>query len=211
MTKQQLASRSRWLLADEVTLDLIAHFRAERSAAAADELFRRYSERVLRFLRPRLSEKLASRLEPDDVAQSVFNSFFRGVAEGGFMFRQREDVWRLLVKIAIHKLRNQCRRHGTAGRAVSREAGDPLIFAVSREPTPDEAAAVGDELEACLRNRPHRDRVILERFIQGDPYQEIAISVDWSQRTVRRVCEQFVADLKRRLALETDPPGVTDL
>ncbi len=197
-------------MADELTLELIDHFRADRSPTAADELFRRYSERVLRFLRPRVSERLASRLEPDDVAQSVFNSFFRGVSDGGFIFRQREDVWRLLVKIALHKLHNQCRRHRAAGRDVGREAGDPLTAAVSREPSPDEAAAVGDELDACLRDRAPRDRVILEQFIGGTSYEEIATSVDWSQRTVRRVCEQFVADLQRRLARETGPQAEGD-
>ncbi|OWK37819.1 RNA polymerase sigma factor [Fimbriiglobus ruber] len=192
-------------MADELTLELIDHYRADRSPTAADELFRRYSERVLRFLKPRVSDRLASRLEPDDVVQSVFNSFFRGVSDGGFTFRQREDVWRLLVKIAVHKLHNQCRRHRAAGRDVGRETGDPLAAAVAREPSPAEAAAVWDELEACLRNREPRDRAILEHFIRGAPYEEIATAVDWSQRTVRRVCERFVTDLDRRLARESGP------
>ncbi len=192
-------------MADELTLELIRHFRAERDATAADELFRRYSERILRFLKPRLSHRLASRVEPDDVAQSVFNSFFRGVEDGRFTFRHREDVWRLLVQIAVHKLRNQCRHHQTAGRDVGRETADVVFATTAREPTPAEAAAVGDELEGCLRRRGPRDRTIVEQFIRGVPYEEIATALAWSQRTVRRVCEQFVTDLRRRLDQETEP------
>ena len=184
----------------EPTLVLLAQFRDAQSEDAAGELFRRYSERVLRFLRPRLTDRLAGRVEPDDVAQSVFNSFFRGVRDGGFTFHQREDVWRLLVGIAVHKLHNQCRRHHAAGRDVSREVADPVFEAVARDPTPDEAAAVGDELEHSLRSRTARDREIIERYVGGEPQEQIAAAVNWSQRTVRRVCEDFVADLRHRLA-----------
>ncbi|HEX3150824.1 MAG TPA: sigma-70 family RNA polymerase sigma factor [Gemmataceae bacterium] len=192
-------------MADQPTLELISRFRADKSSSAADELFRRYSERVLAFLRPRLNARLASRIEPDDVAQSVFNSFFRGLAEHGFVFRQREDVWRLLVQIALHKLHNQSRRHRAARRNVDRESNDLLIAAVAREPSPAEAAAVYDELEACLRARHARDRNIVEQFVCGNSYEEIALRVQWSQRTVRRVCEQMMNDLQRRLAVEADP------
>ena len=189
-------------MADEPTLELVARVQGSGREEAAGELFRRYSERVLWFLRPRLSERLGGRVEADDVAQSVFHSFFRGVEAGGFTFRQREDVWRLLVGIAVHKLRNQVRRHTAAGRDVGREAGDPVGEAVARGPTPDEAAAVGDALEHSLRDRSPRDRDIVERFIGGDPYEVIAGAVGFSQRTVRRVCEEFVVELRRRLADE---------
>lgn len=185
------------------TLLLVADFRDAQDQGAARELFRRYSERVLGFLRPRLSDRLAGRVEADDVAQSVFNSFFRGVRDGGFTFAQREDVWRLLVGIAVHKLRNQCRRHTAGGRDVGREVADPVGEAVARDPSPDEAAAVGDVLERSLRGRTPRDREIVERFIQGVPYEQIAADINWSQRTVRRVCEGFVSELRERLAAET--------
>jgi RNA polymerase sigma-70 factor, ECF subfamily len=191
----------------EPTLVLVAHLRGAHSQDAAGELFRRYSERVLRFLRPRLTARLAARVDADDVAQSVFNSFFRGVKGGGFTFHQREDVWRLLVGIAVHKLRNQYRRHHAAARSVAREADDPLTAAVARDPSPEEAAAVGDELEGCLRARTPRDREIVERFVRGEEYEAIAAAVNWSQRTVRRVCEGFVAELRTRLAAEL---GSTD-
>lgn len=193
-----------------MTLALVAQFQKDQLQAAATELFRRYSERVLGFLKPRLSERLASRIEPDDVSQSVFNSFFRGVKEGDFIFSQREDVWKLLVTIALCKLRNQCRRHTTAGRNVGIESHDLVEAAMAREPTPAEAAAVGDELESCLRTRTPRDRKIVEQYIQGASHEAIAVEVKWSQRTVRRVCEQFLSDLQRRLALETNPIGVED-
>ena len=194
-------------MADEPTLELIGRYRAGKCSAAADELFRRYSERVLGFLRPRLNAWLTSQIEPDDVALSVFNCFFRGLTECGFVFRQREDVWRLLAQIAIHKLHNQSLRHRNARRDVACEASDRLFDAVARRPLPAEAVAVYDELEECLRRRNARDRYIVERFVSGTPYEEIASGIQRSQRTVRRVCEQFMTELQQRLAAEANAPG----
>ena len=50
----------------------------EGDQQAANLLFRRYSERLIALVRCHLSEKLARRLDPEDVVQSAYRSFFVG-------------------------------------------------------------------------------------------------------------------------------------
>ena len=52
----------------------------EGDESAAEELFNRFSERLVALARSRLSEKLARRVGPEDVVQSAFRSFFREAA-----------------------------------------------------------------------------------------------------------------------------------
>jgi len=64
--------------------DLIARLTAGEDAAAT-ALFRRYGQRLIALARTRLDEAARRKLDPEDVVQSVFRSFFtrhRGRAIG---------------------------------------------------------------------------------------------------------------------------------
>ena len=64
---------------------------------AAEELFRRYANRLIGLARSRLSRKLARRVDPEDVVQSVYRSFFHDVRDGRYDLQRGGDLWRLLV------------------------------------------------------------------------------------------------------------------
>jgi len=195
------------MIMDRLSADLMLRWR-DGDQQAAGELFQRYAERLLALARSRLSAKLARHLDPEDVVQSAYRSFFVGARDGRYVLRRSGDLWRLLVGITVHKVQHQVERHTAAKRAVAREcqlaeesgACGLQASALSREPTPAEAAALADTLEHMLRGLEPLDRRIVELRLQGYSLDEIAGDVRRCERTVRRILEQ----VKQRLHQEVD-------
>jgi RNA polymerase sigma factor (sigma-70 family) len=173
---------------------------------AAEELFRRYAERLIGLARGRLSEKLARRLDAEDVVQSAYRSFFIGARAGRYALAQSGDLWRLLVSIVLHKLHGQVERHTAGKRSPDREEvwpgsgdllglpGEPLL----RQPSVEEAVALADEVERLMGLLSPLQRQVLERRLQDYTLDEIAADLKCSQRTVRRVMEQIRQFLEYR-------------
>ena len=103
----------------------------------------------------------------------------------------RGDLWRLLVEVTLHKLYRQAAHHRAQRRSVAREVriDDSAISAgvpTGAEPTPDEALAAAEELEAVLAQLSEHARQALELRLQGYEHAEIAERLACSERTVRR-------------------------
>src|SRR5690606_26030565 len=100
------------------------------------------------------------------------------------------------VVMALNKLRGKIEYFGAAKRnwhrensAVLGEAGlDAGHFeAIAREPLPDAAAAVQDELEQWAAEVDPLAAAIVQLRLQGYQLEEIAAEVQRSERTVRRI------------------------
>lgn len=185
---------------EEPTTDLVARYRSG-DGAAADELFRRYVERLTALARMRLSPKIATRTDPEDVVLSAYRSFFVGLGKGQFSIERSGDLWRLLASITVHKVSGQLRRHRADRRDVAREESQPEneLSVYRRAPTPEEAVALADELGAFLETLQPLPRRILELRLQDESVDVIASLVSRSERTVRRVLADLQASLSRRL------------
>ena len=192
--------------------DLMARWR-EGDQAAAEELFRRYAERLCALARTRLSAPLARHVDPEDVVQSAYRSFFDGARAGLYALRRDGDLWRLLAAITLNKLRRQVERHTAGKRAVGRDCpagigGDPFGpegEPPARGPTPAEAAALADTLELALRGLGPLERRMVELRLQGHGLDEIADEVQRSERTVRRLLEVVKERLRREYSEQPGP------
>lgn len=178
---------------------LVACFR-EGDERAAETLFDRYFGRLTALVRARLSSRLQSRVDADDVAQSTYRSFFVRASAGQFEITSSGDLWRLLARMALHKLSHQIGRHKAAKRAVSVEEqlSDANELA-SPEPSPAEAAAVADELEFVMRQLSESERRTLELRLQGELLEDIAARLGQSERTVRRTLARVRELMLKRL------------
>lgn len=170
--------------------DLLRQWR-HGDEAAAEAIFARYAERLTRLAKSRLSARLAARVDPEDIVMSAYRSFFVAARQGRFDVERGGDLWRLLVEVTLHKLCRQAARHQTQRRSIEREQHladrtDVPIAIAGDEPTPDEALAAAEELEAVLRQLPVRGRRALELRLQGFEHEEIAERLDCTERTVRR-------------------------
>src|SRR5580693_7271824 len=106
--------------AEWTSLVLLERFR-DGDDQAAEALFSRYFERLTLLARSRLSPRLASRTDPEDIVMSVYRSFFVGVRRGRFALSRGGDLWRLLASITRHKLLRQVRYQRAECRSVDIE------------------------------------------------------------------------------------------
>ena len=174
--------------------DLVARCRAG-SNTAAQEIFDRFVERLLVLARRRIGHRLTSRVDPEDIVQSVFRTFFHRLKNDQFTIDDQDDLFKLLVRITVHKTLRQVAHHKAAKRDPSLEAGqgdaaqEQLMQAMDGEPSPETIVAFMDQLEHFLGQFKPQDRRVLELRLQGYSSEEIAQQLGTYDRKVRRVLE----------------------
>jgi DNA-directed RNA polymerase specialized sigma24 family protein len=167
--------------------------------AAAQPLWERYHRQLVALARRKLDASRRRAADEEDVVQSAFHSFFRGVARGRFpRLIDRDNLWRLLVVITARKALDQLahehakRRGGCAtpdgprislGGADSHEADIEQV--VGDEPTPEFAALVAEEYQRLLELLADDGlRRIAVWKMEGFTNDEIAGRLGCSKRTV---------------------------
>jgi DNA-directed RNA polymerase specialized sigma24 family protein len=171
--------------------------------AAAQRLWERYFERLVRLARKKLRNARRPRTVEDeeDAALSAFDSFCRGVDRGRFpQLTDRDDLWRLLVVLTVRKAFDQIERQGAAKRGGDNQVGvfplldggdDPGGDALDRflgsEPTPEFAAMVTEQ------HRRLRDALgdtslcqVLDLRLEGYTREEIAERMGCAVSSVKR-------------------------
>ncbi|HMF13415.1 MAG TPA: sigma-70 family RNA polymerase sigma factor [Gemmataceae bacterium] len=163
---------------------------------AARRLVDQYLDRLVALARRRLSQRLASRVDPEDVVQSVFRTFFCRAREGKFQIKDNDDLCKLLMRITVHKVLKQVEHH-TAGKRdphMETEQGNRTVERMnellSKDPTPEAQVMFLDQLEHVMGELRPTDRKILEMRMQGYSEKEIAAELNVSDRTIRRVLER---------------------
>jgi RNA polymerase sigma-70 factor (ECF subfamily) len=180
------------LLSPDSSAYLLAKWRAGDQQAAA-RLWQRYATRLVGLARKWLTAEIARHLDPEDVVQSAYRSFFIGARSDAFVLQHSGDLWRLLVTITRHKLHDQFKRQRRLKRSGGKEE-TPLahleVEPVSPHPTPAEAAALADELKAILTRLGPVQRRMIELRLQGYKLAEIAEATGHNERTVRRLLQR---------------------
>lgn len=183
----------------ETSIEIMARY-CGGDEEAASRIFDRYVQRLTLLARSRLSPTLASRTDPEDVVLSAYRSFFIGARNGRFQLSRSGDLWRLLVSITMHKLYRHVRFHQAGIRSIaSEEAITSPDAQLSREPSPDEAISLADELQQFMASLAPVERRILELRLQEETLAEISAATGRSERTVRRVLEAIRINLASRL------------
>jgi DNA-directed RNA polymerase specialized sigma24 family protein len=183
--------------------------------SAAQLLWERYFERLVRLARKKLQNGRGSRAAEDeeDAALSAFDSFCRGVDRGRFpLLTDRDDFWRLLVVLTLRKACDQIQRRSASKRGGGVQVGesppiggddrggDPLDQYLSGEPTP-ELAAIFAEQHRRLRDAlgDATLRQVLDLRLEGCTREEIAETTGFALSSVKRKL-----DVIRRIWLENE-------
>jgi DNA-directed RNA polymerase specialized sigma24 family protein len=171
-------------------------------SAAAQKLWERYFERLVRFALTRLPGQFRRAADEEDVALSAFHSFCLGVERGRFpQLADREDLWRLLLTITARKaqvqVRHQTRQKRGGGKVVGEsglrkaDADSPdaggLGQILGPEPTPELAAEVAEECQRLMNllgDEVLRSIALLK--MEGYTVDEIAERVGCARRSVER-------------------------
>lgn len=170
---------------------------------AATELYLRYARRLRALIRSRCSTQLSRKVDADDIVQSVFRRFFARVAKGDYDVPPGEELWGLLLVIALNKIRTEETFHRAAKRDVRLvgAGADPALL-----PAPDsEDGELAVCVEDTLSQLPEAHRVMVELRIQGHDVAEVASRTGRSKRTVERIL-QDVRQRLRQLLEDFDEP-----
>jgi RNA polymerase sigma-70 factor (ECF subfamily) len=166
---------------------------------ASTEIYMRYAERLIALVAAQSSGDLARRAEPEDIVQSVFRTFFRRVNLGQYDVPNGEELWKLLLVIALNKVRARGSFHRAAKRDVRRTSGgESFDRAMESEAGRDNLALrfLQMAIEDVLRDLPEAHRKMIELRIEGHEVGEIATQVQRSKRSVERELQNFRARLK---------------
>jgi RNA polymerase sigma-70 factor (ECF subfamily) len=136
-----------------------------------------------------LSPRLAARLDGEDVVQSVFRTFFRRCAQGEFHLNTSDELWRLLVTLTLRKVQARARHHLAGKRRVGAEApggANTLAEVAGREPGPEDAAVLMDQLSGLLAGLPDWYAQLIDLRLQGHSVADIALRLNLSRQSVYR-------------------------
>src|SRR5437588_5015184 len=158
--------------------------------AAAQAVWERFFRRLVGLARKKLHGTPRRARDEEDLALSVFDSVFRGAAQGRFpQLQDRNDLWQLLVAVTAHKvidlLRHE-RRQKRGGGAVQEESavseasssagqGSTIERLIDPEATPEFAAQMAEECRRLLASLPDAQlRCVAQWKMEGFTTDEIA-------------------------------------
>lgn len=166
-------------------------------------VFERFTRRLIGLARSRLEPRLQNKVDPEDLVQSVYKSFFLRYGDD-HLPEDIDGLWSLLTVITLRKCADRARFYKADRRDMAREAapaateeGEAWRVAVDREPTPDEAAVLSETVEQLLAGLSEQERPIIELSLQGYSTQEVSDQLGRAERSVRRLRERVRKNLER--------------
>jgi RNA polymerase sigma-70 factor (ECF subfamily) len=175
------------------------------SEDAAREIYRRYAQRLRALAQAKCAHDLASRLDIEDIVQSVFGSFFRGANRGYYEVPAGEELWKLLLVIALNKIRAKGAFHRAAKRDVRLTASQETLEQAGEFLAGDDVADQAFlqlTIDEALERLPvqHRQMVVLR--LEGYEVAEMSRKTGRSKRTVERILQESRKKLSDLLGTE---------
>jgi RNA polymerase sigma factor (sigma-70 family) len=168
---------------------------------AAQKLWERYFQQLVALARQRLRGAPRRAADEEDVALSAFESFRKRAEQGRFPnLADRDQLWRLLLTMTVHKAQRLIEREKAAkrggGRVLDEAAlagpastgnGLALLQIIGSEPTPQMAAQLAEECQRLLKVLGNDNlQTVAQLRLEGYTVEEIAAQLDCVPRTVQR-------------------------
>lgn len=166
---------------------------------AARRIWVRLEPRLLKLVRRRLNPRIRVRTDEDDIVQSMFKSFFAVAHDGDRALpADRDELWRLLVWMAMCKIANTAHKHQALRRDVRREdpsvgspgpSGSKLASWMAEledrdSRSPEEAVIFHEEFDRLLGKLPEQLQQIFVWKLQDHTNAEIGRMINRTERTV---------------------------
>jgi RNA polymerase sigma-70 factor (ECF subfamily) len=176
----------------------------------AEEIFCRFTHRLVALARSRLDQRLTAKVDAEDVVQSVYKSFFWRCQDGQFDLASWNSLWGLLVRITVRKCLKQQDLYLAGRRHVGREVPPPAETSgtggawdgYAREPDPAQAAALVETVEQLMDGLDPQQQEMFSLRLQGYTVPEISQQTARSERTVERLLERIRHRIQRLEAPE---------
>ena len=162
---------------------------------AAQQIWQRYYERLVQRARLQLNKQKLPVSDEEDVAISVFESFYRAAREGRIPdLADRDSLWRLLLKMTARKIIDKRRhdnrlRRGGNHQTISLHSpkNDDIIEIVGEEPTPEFVATMVESCDLLMEHLGDDSlKFIAYKKMEGYSNRELAAELNCSERTIER-------------------------
>jgi RNA polymerase sigma-70 factor (ECF subfamily) len=161
---------------------------------AATLLYLRYAGRLGALAQSQRGADLSARVDPEDLVQSIFRTFFRHAAEGDYDVPDGEDLWKLFLVISLHKISDVGAYHRAAKRSISATRSGPAFDEAAKEKPGQDEIALNElrlVIDEILGELPESQKLIVEHRIEGYRVEEIAEMTKRSKRSVERALQDF--------------------
>ena len=160
----------------------------------------RLLKRLIPFALTKIDKLLVSKLDPEDIVQSVFRNFFKALQKGNFKPASWEEMWYLLAKMTIWKCNSKLEFYLSQARDVRIEKSFDSKEDVSTDPLfLDEKLILEESLDlVMIKLEDENKKKVFCLILQGQSPAEIAEELEVSKRTV----ERFKNDIREILTLE---------
>jgi RNA polymerase sigma factor (sigma-70 family) len=169
-----------------------------RDNAAAAAVVERFARRLAGLARRRLVARVQTKLDPEDIVQSVFGILFDRVATG----KLQPDDWDGLGRLLACMTRRRCSKWNAHFRAqgfnVDCEVTPTDWHVPAKGPTPSAVALRQETAEALVRGLRESHRLIVLLSLEGTAVPEISRLAGCSERTVYRVLRRVQKRLQQR-------------
>jgi RNA polymerase sigma-70 factor, ECF subfamily len=182
-------------MADEASLHELLDRWRQGDQAAATAIYSRYEQRLIELAERKIGRQLQRRVGPESIALTVLDTVLKRLATGAYYVDPDQSLWNLLQVVAGNKISGLAKYHHAGQRDVDKEVlpqqtdssdgREPPGISVIREPPPEEAAILADELEKIRTRLKPDDFEIVQLQFQGYSNPEIAERLGCARQTVR--------------------------
>jgi RNA polymerase sigma-70 factor, ECF subfamily len=163
---------------------------------AALQLYYRYADRLMRLATKNTPAELMPRFDPEDIVQSVFRTFFRRAAKGKYEAPEGDELWKLLLVMALNKVRARGAFHRSSKRDIRKTKSLSPGDGQSDNRNAEEAKSIlCMSVEEMIQKQPPSHHQIIRLRIDGLEVQAIAERENRSKRTVERILQSFRKEL----------------
>lgn len=179
---------------------------SEGDQQVATEIFQQHLELLKRLAKTRLPPGVRRLADEDDIANSVFKSFFKGVQNDRFpKLETDDDLWQIFGMLVKNKVAGQIRHLSRKKRGGGKvrgesifagEGGDTMLGGLNNLPsgqqTADQAMQAQEDFDAMLEKLPDEPlREIAVLKLNSLTNREIASKLDISERSVERKLQRI--------------------
>ena len=142
------------------------HIRANRATdSVAWDLNERFRRQLCSLVTREMNTIYRQRIDPEEVVQSVFATYFRRMENGEYVFEDTDHLWYLLKKIAANKLRKRIEYECAGKRDVRLETpAEDVLFEL---PDPSQYRLFETAVNNLLNNVDSPIREIFEFQLLG--------------------------------------------
>jgi RNA polymerase sigma factor (sigma-70 family) len=169
-----------------------------------------YLPKLIRLAEKNLSNQLRQKVDAEEVGLSVMGSVIRQARQGKLQIEQSEDFWRLIVVIALNKVRKKSRHWKAQKRDMTREQpispdGPQLadlavdFRSLPDSPSAEEGQSLSDVLNQIEERLDDKCRQVLAAKLQNLTHKEIAEQINVSPRSIRRYMNKIESVVQQYL------------